>query len=106
MAMIQILLELGLVHYPNELGFLFYGTNWRNSSGSAYSMTCDMFGKEALIETMDKLLSRCTMNRPDAILKLVVAAAANEDSPCDAVYFFLRQDPTAIFPSMTSGKTT
>ncbi len=102
------LFEVGLSHYPEELGFLFHNDYRRSSSilpdcSSPFEMACVVFGKERVFKAAGDIITRSTQvtSNPDALLRLVVTAMINEKITLDALYFLIRREPTSTFCSVS-----
>jgi len=96
----QTIFELGMSHYPKDIGFMF-DTPDRESiydSDSTLKIACDKFGKEKVTMIVDAMILKSTLRRCDAIRTLVFTAATNTNIRSDGLYFFIRLDPTALFP--------
>jgi len=94
----EVLIELGMTHYPTKLGCVFFENNF----GSA----CKIFGAHRVTQLIeDKLLSflnQINGNKALALRALVLAAAIDDDISIDGVYTLLRYDPIA---SLTKSST-
>jgi hypothetical protein len=116
----QTIFELGMSHYPEEIGFLFHTRvflfhttgslfHTRGSSGyilppwgpSCVELVCDHLGKENVTKVVDEVISKKTMGRSDAIQTLVFVAAANGNISLNGLYFFVRRDPNVLFASFS-----
>jgi len=92
----QMIFEIGMSHYPEEIGFLFHRAM---SSTPPFQMACKLFGKEVITKMFDKMILKSTMGRCDAIRTLVFAAAAIS---LDGLYLLIRLDPIALISADTS----
>mmetsp|Transcript_11969 Transcript_11969/g.30350 ORF Transcript_11969/g.30350 Transcript_11969/m.30350 type:complete len:459 (+) Transcript_11969:41-1417(+) len=106
----RTLFELGLKHYPKQLGFLFHREDmsidmqckmWgKQNIGEvdvdSYRMACDLFGEEEVNEVVTETISEYARGRGDAIEKLVYVAATNEKVIIDGLYTLARRDPNAL----------
>lgn len=100
------LFEVGLSHYPEDLGFLFHKDYRRSSSilpdcSSPFEMACVVFGKERVVKAAEDIITKSTQvtSNADALLRLVVAVTINEKITFDALYFLIRREPTSTFCS-------
>jgi len=89
----QMIFELGMSHYPEEIGFLFYRV--RNSTPT-FQIACNVFGKEDVIKVFHEMILKSTMGRCNTIRTLVITAATNKRISLDSLYFLIRLDPIAL----------
>lgn len=106
----QIIIEVGMAHYPEEIGFLFhtgshvpvYCTGFvLNRPRSSFDIACQIFGMEPVIKVMEEVLRNSTLVdqqvRSDVMRNLLLVMATNENVLLDGLYFLFRRHPTALF---------
>merc|ERR1719254_303670 len=87
----QVIIQLGMIHYPTELGFLFHQKLFRK--------TWKDFGTAAVEKLVDEeFTSNQRYNDKKTLQALVVAAASNNAISLDGVYILARRDPILLLP--------
>jgi len=87
----RMIFELGMSHFPKEIGFVFHDTN--------FELSCEIFGIEMVARIVDNELSsnldrrENTKNDKNITQDLVVAAVSNCKISLDGVYTLFRRDP-------------
>jgi hypothetical protein len=101
----QIVFELGALHFPTEMGFLFHLD--KNDGYNPFDRACYEFGTEKVTKIIEDVL--VTGNHYDdevesdgdcdnIILKALIYAATNSTVHLDGVYLLLRRDPGPLLP--------
>lgn len=90
----RMIFQLGISHFPNELGFVFHGTN--------FELSCKIFGTETVTRIVNDELTNNRReekkkdNDENTMQDLLFAAADNDEISIDGVYTLLRLDPIAM----------
>lgn len=106
------LFEVGLSHYPQEIGFLFHrdynkcfvSSPILRKCNSPFEMACLVFGREMVINAVDDIITRktrCISELGSTISILVLAATTNPKITLDALYFLVRREPTSLYSLTT-----
>jgi len=86
----RVLLELGIQHFPIQVGFLFQ----ENSSGdSPFALASNKFGCSETKAIFENILATVA-NTPDDLLDSILYLATEES--VDGVYVMLRRDPSIL----------
>lgn len=90
--------ELGMRHYPKDMGFLFSSYHHplespRNKTTS-FETACELFGTERVIEAVGSIIWKNVQGRSDGMTPLVVAAASDSEIVLDGLHFLVRLDPS------------
>jgi len=103
-----MMIELGMVHYPKELGFLFHPLSYR--------LACDIFGGETIAEIAETALAKSLSQNSSSnssssssetkhtLQTLLFAAATNDKISLEGLYTLVRRDPMALMLQTSSGK--
>jgi len=89
----KVIFELGMNHFPAELGFIFHR--------STFKKACEKFGKQTVTQIINDEIFSAINNKKDnnnSQQSLVFAAATNQEISLDGVYTLLRRDPLALLP--------
>lgn len=86
----EVVFELGLHHYPNELGFVFHTKN--GCYGSDFSYVCQMFGTEKVAHVVYNGVMRHlgTFDTSSKLQAFVLKITSNSEMSHDGVYCLLR----------------
>lgn len=93
MRLFEVIYELGMTHFPEELGFAF--------PEGVYDEFCKRYGAERITGILYNKLkpaSKSSGQTKKTLPSLVISAATNEEICLDAVYTLLRFDPVAVIP--------
>ena len=94
----QFIFRLGMVHYPNELGFLF--------DEKMFRWAFKEFGTGTVEQMIDdEITSKQEYMNKKTLQELVVAAASSETISLDGVYILVRRDPIACLPDSSGGRS-
>ena len=89
---LQTVFEVGMFHYPMEMGGLFH----KNSSGeTSFQLACDKYGKKEVKKTIDGVLN-IQQNTDIDIAKALIYAATETVVGLDGIYFLLRREPSVL----------
>lgn len=130
----RTLFELGLKHYPKQLGFLFhddqttvlkpscrmFGDHNEITVENSYRQACYIFGEEPVDTAVKETLLECARaHKGDSIPRMIHTAATNQQIIVDGLFILGRRDPTAlvalfgkvntsgtVMPTMEAEKTT
>jgi len=95
----QNIFRLGLLHYPESIGFLFHTE--LNDRCPPYYIACNLFGKEIVAamvnEVLSKRISETTESPFHTDTSLIIAAATDASISLDGLYFLLSRTPTVLF---------
>jgi len=104
----EALLDLGLRHYPTELGGLFHKRNdilnkivWGSDRDTPFIRACDNYGKEAVEKVVDRCFIKHKMTVGQTASSLVFAAT-KEIVDLDAVYYLLRRDMSTLAGALSA----
>jgi len=104
----QVILEAGMRHYPEKLGFVFHV----NECGETpYDMGCKRFGNDIVTTLiLDRLLSSeccscCPDNNISSAESLLLSLSTDDAVHLDGLYFFLRREPAAFLQLLQTGDT-
>jgi len=87
----RLILELGMKHYPEEFGFVFYGSTWH--------FACDRYGRDVACKIVeDEVFAMIESNGERTLHDFVIEAASNIELSLDAVYTLIRREPSAVLP--------
>jgi len=105
----EMMIELGMAHYPKELGFLFHPLSYR--------LACDIFGGETIAEIAETALAKyqsqnnnnssgssSSSETKHTLQTLLFAAATNDEISLEGLYTLVRRDPIALMLQTSSGK--
>ena len=103
----EMMIELGMAHYPKELGFLFHQLSYR--------LACDIFGGETIAEIAETALAKyqsqnnnnnssSSSETKHTLQNLLFAAATNDKISLEGLYTLVRRDPIALMLQTSSGK--
>ncbi len=109
LRLFEVIVELGMLHYPLELGFAFHKTDRASkfpetdgNSASNFGLACQIFGTKTSIRILNKaILKAIDENIPDKpsiknLQMLLFAATTNQNISIEGVYALVRRDPMAI----------
>ena len=95
--------ELGLCHYPEDVGFLFseyhHPLESPRNKTTSFETACELFGTERVVEAVGAIIWKNTRGRADGITTLVVAAASDDEIVLDGLNFLVRLDPSQRYLS-------
>ena len=89
----QAIIELGMYHFPTELGFVFHRTTFR--------LLCERLGTKKVAQIIDIEILRTLEQKNNTLKALVFAAATNDAISLDGVYTLFRRDPIALMTEFT-----
>ena len=107
----RTIFELGLKHYPKQLGFLFhddlttvlkpscrmFGDHNEITVENSYRQACDIFGEEHVDRAVkESLLEYARGHEGDSIPRMIHTAATNQQIIVDGLFILGRRDPTAL----------
>jgi len=90
----RIIFELGALHFPTEIGFLFHLD--KNDGFTPFDRACYEYGTKKVIEIIEDVLvvgNRHDIESDDNIAKSLIYATTTSAVHLDGVYFLLRRDP-------------
>ena len=101
------IVELGMLEYPQELGFLFHKTcsasgiilipDNTSNCDTNFGLACHLFGTDTVTTMVDDaLLKPIGFNTTNNLRTLLVAASANPKISTEGVFTLLRRDPMAM----------
>lgn len=93
----QTIIEVGILHYPEELGFLFHKDI--EQIQKPFGVACGIFGKERVAKFVEKTILKITQGRSYVIRALLLSVADNPNIEADGLYCLLRSDPTSLIPA-------
>jgi hypothetical protein len=89
----QTIFELGMLHYPEEIGFIFHSDDY---GCSPFAMACEIFGREQVAQIVDELIFQNPLGRIKTIKRLMVSVATNDDIHVEGLYTLFRHYPVAL----------
>jgi hypothetical protein len=89
----QAIVELGMYHFPAELGFVFHKPT--------FQLACENFGTKKVARIIDGEILRSLEQNNNTLNALVFAAATNDEISLDGVYILFRRDPIALLTEFT-----
>ena len=107
----QLLLDLGMAHFPQSLGFVF--------SNTSLELACELFGTQKVTTAIDEVIRKTLAQRNNSnetnhlannnnnnnrLQTLLLAAAADPNISLDGVYTLFRSDPIALMAKTSHGK--
>lgn len=94
----EVIIELGMSHYPWELGFVFHKiTTMENSSHRTFFEIASIHGPEWIKDTVrDKILRTVGETNTTKLQDLVISAATNDEISLDGLYTLIRYDPMTL----------
>mmetsp|Transcript_21467 Transcript_21467/g.51193 ORF Transcript_21467/g.51193 Transcript_21467/m.51193 type:complete len:428 (-) Transcript_21467:171-1454(-) len=105
LPILQMLIEVGVSKYPEEIGFLFHTRGsecltifpeGERKKDSAFRKACDFFGKEIVVNTVNRIISKNTDGKPRLLRAMFVAASTKPEISVDGLHFLCRKDPTSL----------
>ena len=86
----QVVFELGMHHYPDELGFVFHIK--KGIYGSDFSYVCHMFGTEKVAQVVYEPIMRHlgTLDSSSKLQAFVLKISSNSEMSRDGVYCLLQ----------------
>jgi len=85
----RIICELGMSHFPEELGYIFHGSTYRDF--------CNFYWTHPIAEIFEEKLFRTLRENSNVTLQqLVFSAATNDKIPLDGLFTLFRCDPNAL----------
>ena len=100
LALFERIVERGMVHFPDELGFVFHRAGENGISSSAFRDVSSRHGTERVAAIVRR---RLLGSGRRSVQSLVLAAAAHDRIGLDGVYHLARADPAALLPSRGTG---
>jgi len=97
LRMIEFIFELGMSHFPSELGFVFHLSCHLQQHTSTFHNFSSKYGTKRVAKIIhEKIIS--TLG-PNNTMQSLIIAAATKDSIClDGLYTILRSDPSVLIP--------
>jgi len=115
----EVLFEMGLEHYPEEMGHLFSSRDFRTTSitqdphgpgyrdhyaggniearGTPLDIACAVCGRDETMAMIERVLSKFVREMPHSVVsKMVRQATTSHWIGLDALYLLCRRDPVAI----------
>ncbi len=93
----RMLFELGMIRYPESMGFLFAEAHVTKTT---FEVASSIFGKEATNEMVEQVLIKVTEGQFEKIHALIVAVAASGDSSSlDGLYLLCRLHAAVLMRS-------
>lgn len=102
----QTLLELGLLHYPEEIGFLFHRDNLFPRPKPAFRKACRIFGRDKVVRVVNESISKYIRGQRDTFHKLVFIAATKDEILLDGLYLLVRRDPATLMSFFSKDMTS
>ena len=103
----QTLLELGLLYYPEEIGFLFHRDNLLEMRPKpAFPTACRILGRDKVVRVVNESISKYIRGRRDTFHKLVFVAATKDEILLDGLYLLVRRDPAALITLLSKGMSS
>ena len=108
LRMFELILELGMTHYPRELGFLFHPSGQLQRGASTFHDFSSKYGIEKVRKiTNDQIISILHPNNKNnnnsTRQQLVFAAATNTNICLDGLYILFSSDPIiALIPGSST----
>lgn len=111
----RMLFEHGMVHYPEDMGFLFPAIRFNPYVDITYvdityvdifKAACDRFGEQKVNELVTGELSKYTRGDTERFQNLLFAVASKENMSLDALYFLCPQNPSALIPLNPNSRDT
>ena len=117
LMILETILELGIIHFPTQLGFAFHEFNFHSLCGNYGRERVQEIFRDKLIGTLRQHSSSnydiisnsnsSSSNNNNITLKaLVLAAATNKNISLDGVYTLVRCDPVALLADIVCPPST
>lgn len=99
---LQMLFELGMIHYPESMGCLFH--HYGFSERTIFQIASEKFGKERVNKMVQEVLSRTIGGNSKAILSSIFAThkRSHVEDELDALYLLCRLNPDIFVPLVQS----
>jgi len=96
----RLILELGLLYFPLELGFVFHKNKFYRST---FSLACEKFGAEPITELIDDEISNYLKQNKNRQQDMLCSAASKNEISLDGFYILFRRDPIGIMSKLSKG---